>query len=298
MDEPWAEVDEAGEWLLVVERQLRPGLIHLNGYAHAALRWQAPVLVTGHSCVRSWWQAVHGGDPPPTWDTYTQRVGRGLHAADVVTAPTTAMLNALEHHYGPLPCTRVIGNGCGTGPIAPAPRRRPLVLTAGRLWDPAKNVEAVCAAASSIDWPVYVAGEHRRPDGGPSAGDAWCGAVHLLGQLPYRDLRALMHTAAIYALPARYEPFGLSALEAGLAGCALVLGDIDSLREVWGDAAIYVPPDDRPALSAALRALIAAPHWRADLGMRARRRAGEFTAARMAEGYLDAYRHLLSLAAV
>ncbi len=32
-------------------------------------------------------------------------------------------------------------------------------------------------------------------------------------------------------LPARYEPFGLSVLEAALSGCALVLGDIPSLRE-------------------------------------------------------------------
>ena len=31
----------------------------------------------------------------------------------------------------------------------------------------------------------------------------------------------------------------------GLAsGCALVLGDLPSLREVWGDAALYVRPDD------------------------------------------------------
>ncbi|MEB3829625.1 glycosyltransferase [Phormidium sp. CCY1219] len=49
--------------------------------------------------------------------------------------------------------------------------------------------------------------------------------------------------AAIYAFPARYEPFGLSVLEAALSGCALVLGDIPRLREMWGDAAVFANPD-------------------------------------------------------
>ncbi len=65
--------------------------------------------------------------------------------------------------------------------------------------------------------------------------------------------------ASIFALPARYEPFGLLPLEAALSGCALVLGDIPSLREVWGDAAWFVPPDDRDALTAAIGSLIASP---------------------------------------
>jgi glycosyltransferase involved in cell wall biosynthesis len=89
--------------------------------------------------------------------------------------------------------------------------------------------------------------------------------------------------------PARYEPFGLSALEAGLAGCALVLGDVATLREVWGDAALFVAPDDAGQLAAALRTLAADDAYRADLGARARARALTYTPERMAAGYLDAY---------
>jgi hypothetical protein len=33
-----------------------------------------------------------------------------------------------------------------------------------------------------------------------------------------------------------------------MSGCALVLGDIASLREVWGPAARYVPPEDHEYL--------------------------------------------------
>jgi hypothetical protein len=45
-------------------------------------------------------------------------------------------------------------------------------------------------------------------------------------------------------LPARYEPFGLSVLEAALSGCALVPGDIASLRGNWDGVAEFVCPDD------------------------------------------------------
>jgi glycosyltransferase involved in cell wall biosynthesis len=99
-------------------------------------------------------------------------------------------------------------------------------------------------------------------------------------------------TAAIFAEPARYEPFGLAALEAARAGCALVLGDIASLREVWGSAAVYVSPDDDDELERALRVLIHHPRLRADYAERARRRARLYSRERMGDGYLQAYRRV------
>jgi glycogen(starch) synthase len=96
--------------------------------------------------------------------------------------------------------------------------------------------------------------------------------------------------AAIYCLPARYEPFGLSALEAALSGCALVLGDIPSLREVWGDeAAVYVPPNEHAALREALLGLIRHPAKRRERARLARARAERYSTERFASAYLDAY---------
>src|SRR5690606_6933433 len=60
MEDPWADVEEAGEWLLELVRQVQPDLVHLNNFAHGALPWPCPSLVAGHSCVYSWWRAVHG----------------------------------------------------------------------------------------------------------------------------------------------------------------------------------------------------------------------------------------------
>src|SRR4051812_42583708 len=95
MEDPWADVEEAGEWLLQLERCIRPDIVHLNGYAHGALPFRAPVLVVGHSCVLSWWQAVKGEPAPSHWNCYRNEVTRGLRAADLVLAPTEAMLGQL-----------------------------------------------------------------------------------------------------------------------------------------------------------------------------------------------------------
>src|SRR3954466_5858613 len=37
MDNPWQDVARAGDWLLDLESEFHPDIIHLNGYAHAAL---------------------------------------------------------------------------------------------------------------------------------------------------------------------------------------------------------------------------------------------------------------------
>lgn len=292
MEDPWADVDRTGERLLDLAADLRPDVVHLNDYSHGALPWPAPALVVGHSCVCSWFEAVRGQEPPPAWDEYRRRVRRGLQAADLVVAPTLAMLEALARHHGPLPRSRVIPNGARPDAFAPE-EERPFIVSAGRLWDEAKNVAALVSVAAGLPWPVVVAG--------PPALDARGAPVPLpgvraLGRVSRDALARWLARAAVYALPARYEPFGLTALEAALSGCALVLGDIPSLREVWDDAAVYVAPDDPAALDAALRRLIREGDERRALARAARARALRLTAARCAEGCLAAYAELMARA--
>lgn len=287
MDDPWEDVRRAGDWLMRLESRVRPDVVHLNGYAHAALPWSAPVVVVGHSCVMSWWEAVKGEQAPASWNAYYRAVAEGLHSADLVLAPTRAMLDALVRNYGP-PCAAwVIHNGRDPRLFQPAPKER-FVFTAGRVWDEAKNVAALERIAPRVEWPVCVAGEEERP-GGDAARHR---NLRLLGRLAPQAMPHWFARAAIYALPARYEPFGLSALEAGLCGCALVLGDIPSLREVWGDAAVFVPPDDPRALERRISELIHSDDLRSSMAARARARALEFTPQRMAEGYMAGYRRI------
>jgi glycosyltransferase involved in cell wall biosynthesis len=189
----------------------------------------------------------------------------------------------MEEHYGPLPARVLIPNARDPSRFVPGPKEH-FVLTAGRLWDEAKNVAALERVAPELPWPVYAVGPAdslpRKPQ--PNS-------LRHLGRLSSQCLSNWMARAAIYALPARYEPFGLSALEAGLAGCALVLGDIPSLCEVWGDAALYVPPQDTEALKGALELLIEDESLRTELGAQARKRALTFSPDRMARQYRTAY---------
>jgi glycogen(starch) synthase len=288
MDDPWDDVATAGDWLLELAARVRPDVVHLNGYAHGALPWPAPLLMVGHSDVASWFRAVRGETAPPSWDRYRAEVARGLAAADCVVTPTAAMLAALVAEYGRLRAPQVIWNGRAAAQFMPG-AKEPLVLAAGRMWDDAKNLTALDAAAAQLSWPVLVAGPHEHPDGGSRA----AAHVELLGPCSPDEMAALFSTASIYALPARYEPFGLSILEAALSGCALVLGDIASLRELWDGVAIFVAPDDVAGLRAALTLFIERPLVRREAALAARRRAQQLTPERMAAAYRATYRQLL-----
>jgi glycosyltransferase involved in cell wall biosynthesis len=288
MDDPWEDVARAGEWLLTQARLVRPDVVHLNGYCHGALPWPAPTLMVGHSCVLSWWEAVKGEPAPARYRRYREEVARGLRAAGRVVAPTRAMLGALERHYGPLARATVIPNARARLKFAPA-TKEPFILSAGRLWDEAKNVAALAAVAGALPWPVRVAGDAEHPNGGHRP----LSALEPLGQLAPVELAEQMARASIFALPARYEPFGLSALEAAQSGCALVLGDIPSLREVWGNAAVFVSPDDLTDLKTILKKLIDDVTVRETFAQRALSRAGRYEADLTASAYLHEYASLL-----
>ena len=293
MQDPWSEVRAAGEWLLSLERRLKPDLVHLNGYAHAALPWKSPKLVVGHSCVYSWWRAVRSRKPPAEWNAYKTAVQRGLRAADLVVAPTQAMLDALNENY-PL-CIgergRVVSNGLDPHDFSPALKQK-FIFTAGRLWDEAKNIQTLAGVAWQLPWALCLAGEKQNADNGVSL--VLKDNCYALGNLPRDVLRRWYSCAAIYVLPARYEPFGLTVLEAALSGCALVLGDIESLRENWGEAAVFVNPEDRLGMRDVLFKLVNDEGYRARLGRAAREHALQFSAGAMAEQYVDVYRNLLS----
>ncbi|MDX1665054.1 MAG: glycosyltransferase family 4 protein [Candidatus Promineifilaceae bacterium] len=290
MCDPWVDVARAGDWLLELADALEPDLIHLNNYAHGDLPWQAPVLVVGHSCVLSWWQSVKGEPAPPRWDRYRQEVTAGLQAADAVLAPTVAMLAALAEHYGPLPRSGVVANGRSGQRFSPA-AKEPIIFASGRLWDEAKNIAALTEIAPALPWPVYIAGNDEHPAGKQMA----LPNVETLGYLSAAEMASWMGRAAVYALPAYYEPFGLSPLEAALSGCALVLGEIPSLQEVWGDAAYYVPPEEPAALRAALQELIEDEELRKTMALRARSRALLYNPQQKAARYLSWYQSLIAI---
>src|SRR5213078_3245163 len=142
-------------------------------------------------------------------------VREGVALAELIVAPSKAMLATLNQDYGPFAAGAVIPNG-RRFEVNRRRAKHEFILAAGRLWDEAKNVLSLAEIAPRISWPIYLAGEHRDPNGLGKRHSH----IHYLGHLPPDDLQVWFERAAIYAAPARYEPFGLSVLEAALAGCA------------------------------------------------------------------------------
>jgi glycogen synthase len=289
MDHPWDDVGRAGAWLLDLAQRLEPDVIHLNEPVYGALPWPRPTVAVAHSCVLSWWESVWHRTAPPQWDQYARAMREGLQAADQVVAPSTWMLTAVHRLYG-VRGGQVIPNGRDSQGLAPEPKA-PLIFAAGRLWDEAKNLLALEQIAEGLSWPIYIAGDARHPSRSEPVETKHC---RLLGRLSTEDISSWLRRAGIYAFPAKYEPFGLSILEAALAGCALVLSDLPTLRERWDGAAIFVDPDEHAILHLALDALITDSGLRHTLAMRARRRALDLSPERMARAYLALYRELLA----
>ena len=294
MDDPWTDVADAGRWLLELEARLTPDVVHLNGYCHGALPWRAPTLMVAHSCVLSWWRAVFGEPAPMRYRRYRDEVARGIAAAAALVAPTRAMLDAISEHYGGVgpALRRVVPNAADPERFRPGSKEL-YVLAAGRIWDQAKNIAALADVAPRVGCPIFAAGNTRHPEGGRRS----VRPLFALGRLAPEELMRWMASAAIYALPARYEPFGLSILEAALSGCALVIGDIPSLRETWDGAALFVPPDDGVALERALSRVVEDGALRTRLAASARQRALRFSPRRMARRHLAMYHHLIAAAA-
>src|SRR5207237_8073203 len=103
------------------------------------LPWPRPVLVAGHSCVLSWWEAVKREPAPVRWKRYRDAVRCGLAAADRIVAPSETMRAALHRHYGVATPSLVIPNGIALEAVQTR-SKGDFVFAAGRLWDEAKNL--------------------------------------------------------------------------------------------------------------------------------------------------------------
>jgi glycosyltransferase involved in cell wall biosynthesis len=291
MDDCARDVAASQEFVLRLAQALRPDLVHANTYCHAALPYGVPVLLTAHSCVSTWWRACKETPIPAAYRTYSSWVAEAVARADLLVAPTRAFLQAFQSIHGRAKAQRVIRNGRAIA-AGESVTKDGVVLAAGRLWDEAKNIDVLCRAARGSNLTIEIAGDSTSPDGRPARFEH----VTLLGRLAPDALLQRMARARVFAAPARYEPFGLSILEAAVGGCALVLGDIPTLRELWDGAALFVPPDDATAWRHALSGLVADPARAAHAGMRARAHARHYSREAMAAGYLTAYAALLSQA--
>lgn len=293
MDAPWDDVRRVGDRLLALEQAYTPDVVHLHGYAHAALGFQAPVILSCHNCVLSWWESVNAEPVPRSFDAYRARVREGLHAAQAVVAGSSAMLRGLARRYGAVSRSQVIPVGCDAGAFLPS-QKEELVITATRSWDGARNLVLMDEGAQHIPWPCYAVTDDTRPPGVMNRVERSSPRLESLGFLPRKELADWLSRAAIYACPGSVDPTGLSVLEAALSGCALVLGDSEMLREAWEGVALFVDPADTEELARAITSLIAEKDTLRALAHAARERALPYSVQASAKAYLELYEDLLA----
>ena len=278
---------DAAPLLMRICRDFGPDLLHLNQFCFGALPVDVPKVITAHSDVLSWAEACRGEplENSPWLRQYCRLVADGLNGANVVAAPTKFMLSALKKNFPVRARCEVIANG-RTIDAGKSATRQLRAVTAGRLWDEAKDIRMLAEVDSPIS--LYVAGETRHE--GAQAPEH-VGAATLLGPLAENELHQFFRESAIYICTSRYEPFGLAPLESALCGCAVLARDIPSLREVWEDGARYF--SNPQTLSALLYEFAGDPDSLHEAQRHSLKRARLFSAERMVASYRGQYSRVL-----
>ncbi len=232
-----------------------------------------------------------------------------LHApARIVTVSDYLRHRLLQDVPPPARPPAVLSNPIDLADLPPPQPRERLILFAGRIVRDKGPDTFVAACVTALprlpNWRAEMIGADRFRADSPDTGfsrDTRAAAEHAgVRALGYRDRDAVLRTmarAAIVVVPSRWqEPFGLVALEALASGAALICTDRGGLREVAGDAAVYVDPDDPAALSAAIIALADDPARRAALEVSGRERARQFDAPVIAARLAELRREVLAAA--
>jgi glycosyltransferase involved in cell wall biosynthesis len=293
-------LDSAG-FLTSLVRELRPDVLHLNQFCYGNLPVDVPRVVMAHGDLVSWTQAVQGYTPRLTrWlKWYRDIVIRGITGADAVVAPSAWMLDTLRTSYATPHRDEVVYPGRNPIFFNPYVSKEDSVLAVGRLIDAGKQVSLLTQHVHPVSVCI-VGAEHTVPvprvpiraDVKVSTAET---SVAIRGAQTEAQLRVLYSRASIYAATARYEPVGMSALDAALSRCAIVANDIPSFRETWGDAALYFRTNDAASLAESIRRLTSDREMcRAYANLAYGRARERFTTKRMIDQYLQLYRSLSS----
>lgn len=287
---------QSARYLQGIISRAKPDLLHLSQFCYGALECGIPKVVVAHSDVLSWWKSIHGSRPPlsPWMEWYKTTVSRGLRCADIVVAPSQWMLDSLCEHYPDPFSGCVIYNGRSPSLFCPSDEKQNRILAVGRLWDEAKQIKLLLARRHRV--PITIAGSTEHPDpslNGPIKLNPEQNLT-LCGELDEAQLHSLYSSSSIYAATSRYEPFGLAPVEAALSRCALIVNDIPTFRELWGDSALHFRTNDPDSLANAVATLAENPplrHLYADQAYECAR--ARFSSHRMVDEYEDLYKTLV-----
>lgn len=241
----------------------------------APLRLDIPCVMTMHDVSF----AAH-----PEWFRWREGARRRWLASQAMTR-AAAVLTVSEFSRDeivrcfdvPRDRVHVVRHGIQHRPSGPpaADGSRRLVLYAGSIFN-RRHLPTLIRAFAKIardvpDIELTVVGANRTYPSQDLTDVARRRGIHdrmtLHAYVPDDTLDALYERAAVFVFLSEYEGFGLPPLEAMAAGVPVVVGDTPVAREIYGEAALRVPPADVTATADAISRLLG------DAALRTRQRA-------------------------
>jgi len=292
----FAETQRRSRRVAALVDALRPAAVvvqqHLPSAAALRARISAPVILQKHNFLRLSRDAF--------WlrDASHWRRTRQLNALAGLTFVSRAVLAQFERDWpGVTTPRRVVANGFDAAAWRPQPARERTVLLVGRATPEKGLLEAARALAAILprhaDWTAtFVVSE---PDRFPDYFAALCAALAPLGPqarlrvgLPFEEVKALNERPAIAIAPSVWrEPFGRTCLEAHAGGAAVVSSGSGGLREISGEAALYLAAVKPASIAAAIETLIADQPLRERLAAEGRARVERLFDVRRVAAALD-----------
>jgi glycosyltransferase involved in cell wall biosynthesis len=152
----------------------------------------------------------------------------------------------------------------------PDPNREKYIIAVSTM-DPRKNFIRLVEAFEKINdksIKLYIIGMPFKAFNTPDMQKLISENVRLPGYIPDDALQKMYQDALLSVYPSLYEGFGLPPLESMTYGCPAINSDIPALREISGDAALYVDPYDVKDITAKINKLLEDETLRQDLRLK------------------------------
>jgi glycosyltransferase involved in cell wall biosynthesis len=281
--------------------RLRPDVLQFNLSTASSCQWAVAAATTIPGLCR----VVVENSPMAVWSSTSGALKRATSprlAAHIAVGDRTGRLIEESSGLAPGSITTLYHGVPAVGREPVARPDEPTVLTVAR-HDPVKGLDVLLDAMALAPAPTRLVIVGDGPEGERLR--AQRDALGLADRVEFRPLSWDVRVADLMwafdglVLPSRLEGFPVTIVEAMLAGLPVVATDVGSVREAVvpdGDdrTGWIVPPEEPPALAAAIAELVGDLPAAAAMGERARDVARErFTIDATVGSYLDLYRRIV-----